>query len=82
MRTHRIHIVTWGGTEWNNYINFRDYLNACPEKALLYDACKQKLALQFSKARKDYTAGKEEIINQLLLEAGVWRLSGENDKMP
>lgn len=80
MRTHHIHIVTWGGTEWNNYINFRDYLNACPEKALLYDACKQKLALQFSKARKDYTAGKEEIINQLLLEAGVWRLSGENDK--
>lgn len=80
MRTHHIYIVTWGGTEWNNYINFRDYLNACPEKALLYDACKQKLALQFSKARKDYTAGKEEIINQLLLEAGVWRLSGENDK--
>ena len=25
MRTHHIHIVTWGGTEWNNYINFRDF---------------------------------------------------------
>ena len=40
VRTHHIHIVRWNGTEWNNYINFRDYLNAYPEKAVLYDTCK------------------------------------------
>ena len=27
-RTHHIHIVKWNGTEWKNYIHFRDYLNA------------------------------------------------------
>lgn len=74
MRTHHIHIVKWNGTQWNNYINFRDYLNAYPEKAMMYDACKQKLAMQFSNDRKSYTAGKEEIIQHLLAEARIWKL--------
>ena len=26
-RTHHIHVVEWNGKAWNNYINFRDYLN-------------------------------------------------------
>ena len=61
--------------EWSNYINFRDYLNAFPEKAMLYDLCKQKLAMQFSNDRKSYTMGKEEIIQRLLTEARMWKLS-------
>lgn len=73
IRTHHIHIVKWNGTEWNNYINFRDYLNTYPEKAMLYDACKQKLAIRFSNDRKNYTAGKEEIIQHLLTEASIWK---------
>lgn len=73
MRTHHIHVVKWNGTEWNNYINFRDFLNEHPEKAMLYDTCKRKLATQFSDDRKSYTAGKEEIIQQLLTEARAWR---------
>lgn len=74
MRTHHIHIVKWNGAEWNNYINFRDYLNAVPEKAMMYDDFKKKLAIQFSNDRKNYTTGKQEIINQLLSEASVWKL--------
>ncbi len=73
IRTHHIHIVKWNSTQWNNYINFRDYLNAFPEKAMLYDACKQKLARRFSKDRKSYTAGKEPMIQRLLAEASMWR---------
>lgn len=73
IRTHHIHIATWNGTAWNNYINFRDYLNAYPEKAILYNTCKQKLAMQFSNDRKSYTAGKEKIIQRLLAEAGIWK---------
>lgn len=72
-RTHHIHIVKWGGTEWNNYVNFRDYLNEYPDKAALYGACKQELAMQFPNDRKRYTEGKEEIIQRLLEEAGAWR---------
>ncbi len=73
IRTHHIHIVKWNGTEWNNYINFRDFLNAYPEKAMLYDSCKQKLAMQFPNDRKSYTAGKEEIIQRLLTESRIWK---------
>lgn len=72
-RTHHIHLVKWAGTEWNNYINFRDYLNTYPEKAATYEERKQKLATQFSRDRKSYTAGKEELINRLLKEASEWR---------
>ena len=74
IRTHHIHIVKWNGTEWNNYINFRDYLNEYPEKAILYDTCKQKLAMLFSNDRKSYTARKVRIIQRLLAEAKIWKL--------
>ena len=33
-------------------------LVAYPEKAVLYDTCKQRLAMRFSNDRKKYTAGK------------------------
>lgn len=35
IRTHHIHIVNRNGTGWSNYISFRDYLNANPEKAMM-----------------------------------------------
>ena len=72
-RTHHIHAVKWNGTEWKNYINFRDYLNCHPDKAMIYDACKKKLALQFPDDRRSYTEGKQECIECLLKEADVWR---------
>jgi len=68
-RTHHIHVVKWNGAEWNNYINFRDYLNSHPDKAMIYDDYKKKLALQFSDNRKKYTAGKQKLIGCLLKEA-------------
>ena len=74
IRTHHIHVVKWNGTDWNNYINFRDYLNANKDKAMMYNDFKQKLAMQFSNDRKSYTAGKKEIIDRLLSEARIWKL--------
>lgn len=73
IRTHHIHVVKWNGTEWNNYIAFRDYLRAFPEKAAAYDACKRELALRFPKDRKRYTDSKQEIIDRLLQEARAWK---------
>ena len=69
IRTHHIHVVMWEKSEWNNYICFRDYLNAFPEKAKLYDECKQKLAMRFPNDRKSYTSGKNELISMFLKEA-------------
>ena len=77
-RTHHIHVVRWNGTEWNNYINFRDYLNAFPEKAQLYDVCKQRLAVRFPDDRKRYTSGKKELMNTLLEEAREWRMKQQD----
>lgn len=73
LRTHHIHVVRWNGNEWNNYINLRDYLNAFPEKALLYDDCKQNLAIQFSEERRRYTEGKQHLIEHFLEEARLWK---------
>ena len=73
MRTHHIHVVKWDSCQWKNYINFRDYLNAFPEKAAIYDDCKKKLAEQFPNDRKSYTAGKQELVECFLQEAKAWR---------
>lgn len=82
IRTHHIHVVKENEAGWNNYISFRDYLNACPERAMLYDACKQRLAMLFSNDRKSYTAGKEKIIQCLLTEAAEWKLKSNGRVSP
>ena len=71
IRTHHIHIVNRNGTGWSNYISFRDYLNANPEKVMMYDEFKRKSAVRFADDRKRYTASKQEIIGQLLSEANM-----------
>ena len=73
IRTHHIHVVKWNGIEWNNYVNFRDYLNAFPEKAKAYDMCKLNLAKQFPQNRSSYTKGKQKLVSELLEEAKVWK---------
>lgn len=76
-RTHHIHTVIYGGTEWENYVNFRDYLNAYSEKAAEYGELKLRLLSDFSEDRGKYTSGKQELIDKLLAEAKVWRRSAE-----
>ena len=72
-RTHHIHVVKWNDNAWNNYINFRDYLNAFPQKAKEYDLLKLKLAKQYASNRILYTSSKQELIDKLLIEAKEWR---------
>lgn len=73
IRTHHIHVVKWNGPDWNNYIHFRDYLNAFPEKARQYDRCKLNLAKQFPQERGRYTNGKQSLVSALLKEAELWK---------
>lgn len=75
IKTHHIHVVKYNSTNWDNYLNFRDYLNAFEDKARQYDELKQTLAVEFFDNRKAYTAGKKELIDQLLKEAYEWRIS-------
>ena len=73
-RSHHIHAVLYGSDEWNNYINFRDYLNSNIEAAKEYEAVKFRLAEQYPDDRIAYTDGKQEVIDRLLAEARVWKI--------
>ena len=75
-RTHHIHVVEWNSVAWNNYINFRDYLNAFPKYAKEYDDLKKKLALEFADNRRDYTAGKHEFIEKILNKSIISNFRG------
>ena len=68
-RTHHIHVVIYGSVQWRNYINLRDYLNACPEKARSYENLKIKMAEKYPDDRNAYTVGKEEFMIVCLEEA-------------
>lgn len=71
--THHIHIVKYKSIQWTNYINFRDYLTAFPQKAAMYDNLKTESAEKFSDNRKLYTESKEKLIDVLIKEADSWK---------
>ena len=74
-QTHFIHVVLADGTEWRNYLNFRDYLNANPAEAKAYEALKLSLAAANPEdaGREKYTAGKHDFVREILRKAEAWR---------
>ncbi len=78
-RTHHIHVVKEISEEHNNYINFRDYLNAHPHKAREYEKLKLTLAEKFPNDRNAYTDGKNELVAKLLSEAREWKKGQINE---
>ena len=78
-RSHHIHFVLYGSDEWNNYINFRDYLNSNIEAAREYETTKLRLSEQYPDDRIAYTDGKKDIIDRLLAEARVWKIESSKD---
>ena len=69
-RTHHIHIVIWGQKDWNNYINFRDYLNCHPDMAQRYSQLKEELWEKYQNDRGSYTRNKQAFIDEMLARAG------------
>ena len=65
-RTHHIHIVKWNGTEWKNYIHFRDYLHANENMALQYEKLKEEMKHKYADDRVAYTNSKQNMINKIL----------------
>ena len=66
IRTHHIHVVKWNGTEWKNYIHFRDYLNANENMALQYQKLKEELESKYADDRIACTNGKQDMIDIIL----------------
>ena len=75
--THHIHIVKTGSRDWNDHINFRDYLNTHPSVANTYEAIKVELSCKkpYDEGRKKYNDAKNSFIKQTLKDAAVWRQS-------
>jgi len=64
-----IHVIEYGSTPWQDYIAFRDYMNAFPHKAAEYEGLKTSLAERFPNDRKAYKAGKVAFFERTLADA-------------
>jgi GrpB-like predicted nucleotidyltransferase (UPF0157 family) len=73
-RTHHIHVVKHGSVEWNNQLNFRDYLNNYYEEAKKYEKLKIGLMEKNKSNREEYTKNKEEYLLKVFEKAKEWKL--------
>ncbi|HMD55070.1 MAG TPA: GrpB family protein [Phycisphaerae bacterium] len=65
-RTHHLHLVIFGQTDWQRNLAFRDALRADRELALRYQTLKRNLAAQHPDDREAYTAAKSEFIMSVI----------------
>lgn len=68
-RVAHIHVVEHLGSQWQNYLRFRDLLRRSPEARRRYEAVKVALVDEVRGDRKAYTDAKSEIVRSLLDEA-------------
>ena len=80
--THHIHVVIYNGENWNNYLNFRDYLNNNTEEAKNYEKIKLKLSDENKENREKYTKSKAKYILEILEKAREWRKIINNKSQP
>lgn len=76
-----VHVVKAHSVDHNNYVNFRDYLNAFPATAEKYEKLKESLSHEFPSDRQSYTNGKKEFINHIIRKATVWSYLGKKVKI-
>jgi GrpB-like predicted nucleotidyltransferase (UPF0157 family) len=72
-RTHHIHVVKYNDLEWNNKINFRDYLNFNHTEAKEYENLKITLMEKNKNNRAEYTKSKEKYLLNILEKAKEWK---------
>ena len=70
IRTIHLHIVEYKGTEWTDYICFRDVLRNEPTIRRQYAELKLELLSRFPNDRKSYTASKHDFIQRILKSKG------------
>ena len=68
-----VHILPYGCKTWNENINFRDYMNDFPQKAIAYENLKISLAEQFPNDRRAYKNGKIAFFKEYISQAHVYK---------
>jgi len=77
IRTHHIHITTFGHKIWNNVV-FRDRLRSNPVLANEYADLKYRLAAEFKGDREAYTRAKGDFVRKVMrIDSGVSGHSGK-----
>ncbi|HEY0122688.1 MAG TPA: GrpB family protein [Rhizobium sp.] len=69
-RTHLVHIVEYGGINWNRWILFRDRLRASPDLAQAYEMLKIDLAGKYAENRAAYTEAKRAFVDSVVTMPG------------
>ncbi len=62
IRTHHLHLVVYGGEQWQQRLKFRDCLRANPALAQQYQKLKYELAAKHRDDREAYTDAKSDFI--------------------
>jgi GrpB-like predicted nucleotidyltransferase (UPF0157 family) len=65
-RVAHLHVVEHDGSQWTNYVRFRDLLRRSTVARERYEAVKLRLAEQDRVDRKAYTVGKSQVVSSLL----------------
>jgi GrpB-like predicted nucleotidyltransferase (UPF0157 family) len=66
---HRVahaHGVEFGGSQWVQYLQFRELLRRSAAARRTYEETKQRLAQKYPDGRRRYTAGKDATVQHLL----------------
>jgi GrpB-like predicted nucleotidyltransferase (UPF0157 family) len=66
VRTIHVHVVEHHGTQWRNYLLFRDLLRQNPAIRKRYAELKRELGNRFQDDRGSYTAAKHAFIRRIL----------------
>ncbi len=72
VRTQQVHVLPYDSQQWHNYVDFRDYMNAHPERARAYEELKQRLVRECGGVQRVYTDGKREFMEKELAAALQW----------
>ncbi|MES2921736.1 MAG: GrpB family protein [Verrucomicrobiota bacterium] len=81
-RTHHLHLVVFGGEQWNRHLRFRDALRADSAIVARYAHLKQELAEQHRHDREAYTFAKSAFIAEVLTNAAEPAATSDGDKPP
>lgn len=66
-----LHILLYDGELWKNHLRFRNHLISHPEEAKTYADLKRTLKEKCDDNREQYTLGKKEFVERILLEASL-----------
>ena len=73
MRAAHVHVLPAGSPAWQDYLDFCDYLRACDAACARSAQRKRTLAARHGADRAAYTAGKAQLVEELLRQARAWR---------